>query len=151
MASNRRPSSSICSVLSRASGLSTSVVLMAGPLSQLDDDAPFRRIDAGANHLALRAGHFPVSQVANLALAELADARVADALAAAEGQVEALLLAGDEDRLAAVALDLLLRGGEDDRAALALLPEAELGLEALQVQAGASARGGPVLPHPGRP
>src|SRR3954452_11933473 len=129
MASSSRPSCSICSALRRASGLSMSVLLTAGPLSELDDDAPFRRVDAGADHLTLRAGDLAVAQVADPALAELADARVADALAAAEGQVEALVLAGDEDRRRPVGLDLLLALGEDDAAALALLGETELGLE----------------------
>src|SRR3954467_517977 len=122
-------------------------MLMAGPLSELDDDAPLRRVDAGADHLALRAADLAVAQVADLALAELADARVADPLAAAERQVEALLLTGDEDRRRAVALDLLLAVGEHDRAALALLGQAELGLEALHVQAVAVAVAVPVLEH----
>src|SRR5947208_11764701 len=116
MASNSRPSSSICSGVRRASGLS----ITATP-SQLDDDAPLRRVDAGADHLALGARDLAVAQVAQLALAELSDARVADALATAVGQVEALILTGDEDRGRAVALDLLLALGEDDAAALALL------------------------------
>src|SRR3954447_6805084 len=147
MASNSRPSSSICSAVSRASGLSMSLVLTAGPLSELDDDAPFRRVDAGTDHLPFGAGDLSVAQVPDLALAQLADARVADALAAAVGQVEALVLAGDEDRRAPVGLDLLLGGREDDRAALALLGEAELGLEALHVQAVAVAVGVPVVGH----
>src|SRR3954463_10545311 len=109
MASNSRPSSSSCSSVRRARGLSITVAP-----SELDDDAPFRRVDAGADHLALRAGDLAVAQVADPALAELADARVADALATAEGQVEALVLAGDEDRRRPVGLDLLLALGEDD-------------------------------------
>src|SRR3954469_19927550 len=124
MASNSRPSSSSCSGVRRASGLS----ITASP-SELDDDAPLRRVDARADHLALRAGDLAIAQVADLTLAELSDARVADALAAAEGQVEALVLAGDEDRGRPVGLNLLLALGEDDAAALALLGETELGLE----------------------
>src|SRR3954465_14976727 len=107
MASNSRPSSSICSALSRASGLSMSLVLTAGPLSELDDDAPLRRVDAGTDHLPLCTHDLAVTQIADLALAQLADARVADPLAAAERKVEALVLAGDEDRRAPVGLDLL--------------------------------------------
>src|SRR3954469_6689376 len=142
MASNSRPSSSSCSSVRRASGLSITVAP-----SEFDDDAPLRRVDAGADHLALRAGHLAVAQVADLALAELADARVADPLAAAERQVEALVLAGDEDRGRAVGLDLLLALGEDDATALALLGEAELGLEALHVQLVAVAVRVPVVEH----
>src|SRR3954469_17225251 len=130
MTSSSRPSCSICSALRRASGLSVSGLLTGGALSELGDGAPLRRVDAGADHLPLRADDLAVAQVADLALAQLADARVADPLAAAVGQVEALVLAGDEDRRAPVGLDLLLGGGEDDRAALPLLGEAELGLEA---------------------
>src|SRR3954469_25349454 len=103
MASNSRPSSSSCSSVRRANGVS----ITAAP-SELDDDAPLRRVDAGADHLALRAADLAVGQVADPALAELADARVADALTTAVGQVEALFLAGDEDRGRAVAIDLLL-------------------------------------------
>src|SRR3954469_24808054 len=108
MASSSRPSCSICSALRRASGLSMSVLLTAGPLSELDDDAPLRRVDAGADHLPLRPRDLAVAQVADLALAELADAGVADALAAAERKIEALVLARDQDRRAAVALGLRL-------------------------------------------
>src|SRR4051812_35440437 len=104
-------------------------------------------VDARPDHLSLRPGHLPVAQVAHLALAELPDAGVADALATAVGQVQPVLLAGDEDRCRAVALDLALAGGEDDRAALALLGQAELGLEALHVQAVAVALAVPVLQH----
>src|SRR3954452_25267013 len=147
MASSSRPSCSICSALRRASGLSMSVLLTAGPLSELDDDAPLRRVDAGADHLAVVAADLAVGQVADPALAELADARVADALATAVGQVEALVLAGDEDGGRAVALDLLLALGEDDAATLALLGQAELGLEALHVQQVAVAVGVPVVEH----
>src|SRR4051812_15873284 len=106
MASKMRPSSSICSVLSLASGLS-----ITASSSQLYDDAPLRGVDAGADHLAVRAGDLAVAQIADLAGAELADARVADALAAAERQLEPLLLAGDEYRRGAVALDLAVRLG----------------------------------------
>src|SRR4051795_470346 len=147
MASNSRPSSSICSGVRRASGLSISVVLMGLLFSELDDDAPLGGVDAGADHLALGAADLAVGQVADLALAELADARVADALATAVGQVEALLLAGDEDRSRAVALDLLLGLREDDAAALALLGQAELGLEALHVELVAVAVRVPVVEH----
>src|SRR3954453_4117089 len=147
MASNSRPSSSICSGVRRASGLSISVVLMGLLFSELDDDAPLGGVDAGADHLALGAADLAVGQVADLALAELADARVADALATAVGQVEALLLAGDEDRSRAIRLHLLVALGEDDAASLALLGQAELGLEALHVQAIAVAVGVPVVEH----
>src|SRR5918911_4856440 len=60
---------------------------------------------------------------------------MADALTTPVGEVEALVLTGDQDRLAAVRLGFGLALAEDDRAALALLGLAELGLEALHVQA----------------
>src|SRR4051794_41970844 len=90
MASNSRPSSSSCSALSRASGLSIS----AGMLdllrrSESDLDRPLGGVDAGPDDLARAARHLPRAQIANLAGAQLADAGVADALATAGGQPEA--------------------------------------------------------------
>src|SRR3954453_8292289 len=95
-----RPISSICSGVRRASGLSISAVVLIGIslASELDDDAPLGRVDAGPDHLAVGPGDLSVAQVADLAGAQLPDARVADALAATVGQVEALVLARDEDR-----------------------------------------------------
>src|SRR3954447_5856100 len=125
-----RPSASICSSLSRASGLSIIVVS-----SKVDLDRALGRADARADHLALAAVDLPVAQIAHAAGAELADAGVADPLAAAERQLEAGLLAGHEDRRRAVALGLRAGGGERDRAALALLAAADLRLETLHEEA----------------
>src|SRR5690349_17845996 len=102
-------------------------------------------MDAGADGLALVAVDLAGAQVADLALAQRADAGVADALAAAEGELEPGLLAGHEDRLGAVALGTAVGDLEVDRAALALLAAPDLGLEALHVQPLAVAVGLPVL------
>ena len=61
--------------------------------SELDLDRSLGGVDAGADDLALLAVDLAVAQVAHPAGAQLADAGVADALAAAVGQVEARLLA----------------------------------------------------------
>src|SRR6476620_7499188 len=102
-------------------------------------------MDAGADGLALVAVDLAGAQVADLALAQRPDARVADALAAAERQLQPRLLAGHEDRRGAVALGLAVGDLERDRAALALLTAADLGLEALHVEPVAVAVGLPVL------
>src|SRR3954462_14687167 len=117
MASNSRPSSSICSSLSRASGLSIMLGIRAPSVSvsQGDLDGAFGGVDAGAHDLAGAPRHLAGAQVADLAGAQLAHARVADAHPAAVGQRRARLLAGDEDRLRAVALRLDVAGEEADR------------------------------------
>src|SRR4051812_25890 len=103
MASNSRPSSSICSFVRWASGLSTSSVMSRSCLlstavggfidalllvvfSKLDLDVAFGGVHAGANHLARLPGHLARPQVANLPGAELSDAGVADADPAPEGE-----------------------------------------------------------------
>src|SRR4051794_11813554 len=128
MASNSLPSCSICSGLSFASGLSMVVSVTRAPSLEVDFDGAFRRADADADHLPLGAVDISVSQVSHLARAQLAGARVADALAAAVGQVEAALLAGHQDRRAAVGFGLGVAGLEADLASLALLGETDLGL-----------------------
>src|SRR6266576_1470374 len=151
MASNSRPSSSICSSLSRASGLSIMLGMRLLPwsVSQGDLDRAFGGVDAGAHDLADAARHLAGAQVADLAGAELADAGVADPHPAAVGQRRAGLLAGDEDRLGAVAGRLDVAGGEADGAALAELAVAlaDDGLEALEVQSLAVALALPMLGH----
>src|SRR3954469_25331656 len=102
MASNSRPSCSISSSVRRARGLSIIDSMRSFSLEG-DLDGPLGGVDAGADHLARGARDLAGAQVADLAGAELADARVADAHAAAVGQGEPGLLAGDEDRLGAVA------------------------------------------------
>src|SRR4051794_15340556 len=87
--------------------------------SQLDLHWSFRCVDAGTNLLAVVSTHIAVAQVADLARHELADARVADALAASVGQVETRVFAGDEDGLRPVGLHLAVGLEELDRAALA--------------------------------
>src|SRR5436190_3855350 len=150
MASNSRPTSSICSALSRVRGLSIMVgiwVLAWG--SKGDLDGSFGGIDARADDLALAAGHLARTEVADLARAQLSDAGVADAHPAAEGERRAGLLAGDEDWLRALAARLDVALEELDRAALADLSVAlaDDGLEALHVQAIAVAGLVPVLAH----
>src|SRR3954469_25775160 len=139
MASNSRPSSSICWSLSRASGLSIMLGIRAPSVSvsQGDLDGAFGGVDAGAHDLADAARDLAGAQVADLAGAQRPDARVADPHPAAVGQRRAGLLAGDEDRLGAVAGRLDVAGGEADRAALAELAVAlaDDGLKALEVQA----------------
>src|SRR4051812_7864092 len=126
MASNSRPSSSICWSLSRASGLSIMLGIRAPSVSvsQGDLDGAFGGVDAGAHDLADAARHLAGAQVADLAGAERADARVADPHPAAVGQRRAGLLAGDEDRLGAVAGRLDVTGGGAGRGAPPPLPRA---------------------------
>src|SRR5438270_7298983 len=108
---------------------------MRTPL-QLDFHRPLWGVDACPDVLALVPRDVAVAQVPDLARDQLPDAGVADALAAAVGQVEPGLLAGDEDRSRAVGLGLAVGLGELDRPALALLDvRVELGLEALHVEA----------------
>ena len=91
-------------------------------------------MDAGAHHLSFALIDLAAAQVAQAAGHELAGAGVADPHPAAERELEAGLLAGDEDRLAAVGLDLLVGLEELDRAALALAVAADDRLEALEVE-----------------
>src|SRR4051794_11880435 len=114
-------------------------------LSELDLDRPLGGVDTGADHLAARAGHLARAQVADLAGLQLADAGVTDAFAASERERQAGVLAGDEDRLAAVRVRFAVALEELDRPALALLGLAEDRLEALHVQAVAVAVLVPVL------
>src|SRR4051794_19166211 len=97
--SNSLPSASICSSVRRWSGFSMVASLMLS--SEFDLDGALGGIDAGADGLALLAGHLAVTQVADLARGERPHAGVADALPATIGQLEALLLARHEDRRAA--------------------------------------------------
>src|SRR5207248_5377340 len=110
-------------------------------------DRALRRADARTDRLPLGAIEVSVSQVAHATRAERADAGMADALATPEGQVEAALLAGHQDWGAAVRLGLGVAGEKADLAALAFLHEADLGLEALHVQALAVALPLPVVLH----
>src|SRR5689334_6397484 len=99
MASNSRPSCSICSSLRWASGLSImslAAIFSSSRFSQGDLDRPLGGVDTGADDLSLGAGDLPGAQVADLPGAERSDAGVADPLAAAEGQRGAGLLARDE-------------------------------------------------------
>src|SRR5205814_8811453 len=107
----------------------------------------FRCVDAGSDALALLTRDLAVAQVADASGGELADAGVANALAAAVRQVEALLLPGDQDRSGAVALRLAVALQELDGAALALLDVADLRLEALEAELVAEARRLVVLLH----
>src|SRR5204863_7180307 len=92
--------------------------------------------------------HVAVAKIAQLPGNKLADARVADALAASVRQVEALLLARDEDGRGAVACGLAVALAEVDRSALALLDVLpELRLEAPHAQALGIASLLPVLLH----
>src|SRR3954468_10943138 len=117
--------------------------------SEGDVDVALGRVDAGADHFAGGARDLTGAHVADLPGAELSDARVADAHATAEGQRAAGLLAGDQDRLRAIALRLEVALAEADRAALALLGVAlaDDRLEALHVQPVAVAAALPVLAH----
>src|SRR5205807_8731326 len=114
---------------------------------KLDLDRSLRRADARPDHLALLAVDLAVAQVADASGAKLADAGVADALAAAVRQVESGFLAGDEDRHMSVRLRLAIRAQELDGPAfsLAALAEPELRLEALHVEALEVRVGLPVL------
>src|SRR4051794_25291660 len=102
-------------------------------VAEVDLYGPLRRADAGPGGLSLGAVDASVSQVAHPARAERSSARVADALAASVGQVEAALLTGHQDRGAAVGLGFGVTCEEADLASLALLAEPGLGLEALHV------------------
>src|SRR5205807_1867263 len=104
--------------------------------SEVDFDGPLGGADARPDHLPLLPVDVAVTQVADPARAQLTDAGVADALAAAVGKVEPLLLAGHEDRRLAVGLGVALGLDELDRPALAgaCIAEPELGLEALHVE-----------------
>ena len=104
--------------------------------SELDLDGALGRVDAGANQLAGLAVDAPGAQVAHAARAQAPDAAVADAHAAAEGQLRAGLLAGHEDRLLAVAAALDAARAERIVAARAALAVADVlvGLEVLDVQ-----------------
>src|ERR1019366_5605011 len=100
IASNSRPSSSICSGVRRVSGLSIRLGMcssLAG--SEFDFDSALGRVDTGADHLALLAVYLAGAQVADLARAQPPDARVADALATAERQRRARVLPGHKDWL----------------------------------------------------
>src|SRR6266480_1198870 len=110
------------------------VISFLSGISQLDLDRALRCVDARAHHLALLAADLPVAKVAEPSRAKLSDAGVADALAAAERKLEPRLLACHEDRLRPIRLRLGAAGGEDDPAALALLRQSQLGLEALHVK-----------------
>src|SRR3954471_12007056 len=151
MASNSRPSSSICWSLSRASGLSIMLGIRTPSVSvsQGDLDGALGGVDAGAHDLADAARDLAGAQVADLAGAQRPDARVADPHPAAVGQRRAGLLAGDQDRLSAVTGGLDVADGEADGAALAELAVAlaDDGLKALEVQAVAVSLALPVLGH----
>src|SRR3954454_15295713 len=155
IASNSRPSSSICSSVRRARGLSIIVAMaeldsvVVCLSSESDLDGALGGVDAGAHHLSLAARDLPGAQVADLAGAQLAHARVADAHAASERQRRTGLLARDQDRLRSVAGSLDIAVDEADRPALAALPVTHgvRRLEALHVQAVAVAVGLPMLGH----
>src|SRR4051812_14496620 len=115
--------------------------------SELDLDRTLGCVDASPDYLVPLPRDLSVAEVADLALLERAHARVADALAAAVGQVEPRLLAGHEDRRRPVGLGFRVALEELDRAALALLGAADLRLEALHVEAVAVAVLVPVLLH----
>src|SRR5215211_8124302 len=119
MASNCFPSSSICSSVSLARGLSIVFSVNVRSLSEFDLDGTLGRADADADHLSLGPVHLSIAQVPHLARAELARAGVADPFATAVRQVEAALLAGLQDRGPAVGLGRRVAGEELDLAALA--------------------------------
>src|SRR4051812_43754100 len=153
MASNSRPSSSICSSVSRASGLSIIVsMLLLGRfvrsvvVLKLDLHRALGRVDTGADHLALAAGDLARPQVAHLARAQAPDAGVTDAHPAAEGQGGARLLAGHQDRSAPVRLrlDVALHQLDGPPGALSAVA-ADDRLEALDVHAVRVALALPVL------
>src|SRR3954451_9216996 len=153
MASNSRPSSSICSFVRWASGLSTSSemsrscllstavggfigALLLVVFSKLDLDVALGGGHAGADHLARLPGDFPGAQVPNLARAQLPDAGVADADPAPEGERRSGILAGDQDRGAPVGVRLDVALQELDRTALAVTGvAADDGLEAPEPEA----------------
>src|SRR4051812_21348050 len=101
---------------------------------QSDLDRTLWGVDAGPHHLPLLPRDLSVAQIADLAGAKLSDARVADALPASKREIEAGLLAGDQDRNRAVGLGLRLALGERDRPPFPLLPLPELGLKALHME-----------------
>src|SRR5690242_5702536 len=152
---NSAPISSICSGVSRLSGLwisggaASAVVIAAvllGFLSELDFHGSLRRVHAGPAGHALHVHHFAAAEVPQLPGAELPHTRMADAHPAAERQLEPGLLAGHENGRAAVALHFLVGVDEGDRAALALgAVAADHRLEALHVQAVAVGLAVPVL------
>src|SRR6478672_8853631 len=139
--SNSRPIASICSGVRRCSGLSGSSSIVTRPLVswplwvafaisggppcvrgrllEVNLDRAFGRADTGPDDLALLPVDLAAAQIAHPARAQLAHARVADALAASERQIEALLLAGHEDGLVAVGLGLAFGDQELDRATFA--------------------------------
>src|SRR5947208_5757228 len=148
MASNSSPSLSICSGVNFANGLSMAASLTLLLLrSKVHLDGALRRTDARTDRLPLGAVDLAVPRVAHPAGPQLADAGVADALAATEGQLEPAFLAGHEDRSPAVRFGLGVAGEEGDLAALAFLREPDLGLEALHLQALAVPLPLPVLLH----
>src|SRR6185437_12172363 len=112
-----------------------------------DLDRALGRVDARAEHLPGLAVHAAGAQVAHLPRAQLADAAVADAHAAAEGHLRAGLLAGEQDRLLAVADRLDPAAAEPDRATAAALAVADVrvGLEVLGVKPLAQAGLAPAL------
>src|SRR5687768_13442150 len=104
--------------------------------SEVDFNWSLRRADARPDLFPVISVDLAAAQVAHLSGRQGADARVADPLAAAVRQLQALLLAGDEDRRRSVADRLAVAVEELDQAALALLEVAgrELRLEALHVE-----------------
>ncbi len=100
-------------------------------------DVAFGSVNADSNHLALLAMDPAGAQVADLPGLQAADAGVADAHAAAEGELAARRLTGLEDGRAAVGLCLEVLDPEVDRAAAADLGgriAADDRLEALDAQ-----------------
>src|ERR1700684_347279 len=104
--------------------------------SEVDLDRAFGRVDAGAQELTGLAVHAAGTQVADLPGAQLADAAVADAHATAERHARAGGLAGEQDRLLAVAGGVDATAAQANRAAAAALAVADAGagLEVLDVQ-----------------
>src|ERR1017187_11000294 len=86
IASNSRPSSSICSGVRRVRGLSIrlSIMFLASG-SQFDFDRALGRVDTGADHLALLAVYLAGAQVADLARPQTPATRVTDHNSAADG------------------------------------------------------------------
>src|SRR6476646_6692388 len=160
IASNSRPSSSIWAGVRCASGLSApaggisagapttasrgrggaSVAVAAvigGPfVSELYLDRALGRVDAGADDLAGRPVHASGPQVPDAARAQAPGAAVADAHAAAVRHLGTGRLAGDEDRLLAVAVRLDSGRAQADRAARPAHGGVERapGMEGLDVQ-----------------
>src|SRR5215210_170561 len=110
---------------------------------------PLGGVYTRSDHLAFLAVHLSGPEVADPPLAEAADAGVADPLAAAERQLAARFLAGDEDRLGAVTLGIHLGDAEADRPALSgigVVP-ADARLEALHAESVRVGFGLPILIH----